>query len=155
MAILLFLVLGCIIIIIIVILSFEWPVSLTTHCTVCIYFSSINIGTLSTPVLTYKNTLNEILVSWSPIVSDTVCGPVTYNISIMPSHGMMMMINNTAYNITGLYYNTNYTITVYAANNAADGEPAMVTVKTPGLYVAPDKCAYNNYSSLILTHIHT
>ena len=49
----------------------------------------------------------------------------------MPSHGMMMMINDTAYNIIGLYYNTNYTITVYATNNAGDGEPAIVTVKTP------------------------
>ena len=90
-------------------------------------------GVLDSPVLTYKNTLSEILVSWSPVGSDTVCGPVTYNITVMPSHGMMMMINDTAYNITGLYYNTNYTITVYATNNAGDGEPATVTVKTsPG-----------------------
>ena len=66
-----------------------------------------------------------------------MCGSVTYNITVMPSHGMMMMINDTAYNITGLYYNTNYTITVYATNNAGDGEPAIVTVKTaPGSYVA-------------------
>ena len=99
-----------------------------------------HIGVPNTPVLTYKNTFNEILVSWSPVGSDTVCGPVTYNITVMPSHGMMMMINDTAYNITGLYYNTNYTITVYATNNhGGDGEPAMVTVKTkllsPGTYV--------------------
>ena len=90
-------------------------------------------GALSTPVLTYKSTLNEILVSWSPVDSDSVCGPVTYNITVMPSHGMMMMINDTAYNITGLYHDTNYTITVYATNNAADGEPATVTVKTMSL----------------------
>ena len=49
----------------------------------------------------------------------------------MPSHGMIMMINDTVYNITGLCYNTNYTITVYATNNAGDGEPDTVTVKTP------------------------
>ena len=90
-------------------------------------------GIPDSPVLTYKSTLNLILVSWLPVGSDTVCGPVTYNITVMPSHGMMMMINHTAYNITGLYYNTNYTITVYATNNAADGEPAIVTVKTKGL----------------------
>ena len=47
----------------------------------------------------------------------------------MPSHGMMMMINNTAYNITGLNYNTNYTIPVYATNNGGHGEPATVTVR--------------------------
>ena len=85
-------------------------------------------GTLSSPVLTYKSTLNEILVSWSPVDSDTVCGPVTYNITVMPSHGMIMMINDTVYNITGLNYNTNYTINVYATNNHTRGEPAAVTV---------------------------
>ena len=90
-------------------------------------------GIPDSPALTYKSTLNLILVSWSPVGSDTVCGPVTYNITVMPSHGMMMMINDTAYNITGLYYNTNYTITVYATNNAGDGEPAIVTVKTKGM----------------------
>ena len=48
----------------------------------------------------------------------------------MPSHGMMMMINDTVYNITGLNYNTNYIITVYATNNAGHGEPGTVTVRT-------------------------
>ena len=68
-----------------------------------------------------------------------MCGPVTYNITVMPSHGMMMMINDTVYNITGLNYNTNYTITVYAANRIGNAEPATVTVRTnyppPGTYV--------------------
>ena len=88
-------------------------------------------GTPNTPVLTYSSTYNEILVSWSPVGSDRVCGPVTYNITVMQSHGMMMMINDTVYNITGLYYNTNYIITVYATNNAGLGEPATVNVRTP------------------------
>ena len=88
-------------------------------------------GTPSSPVLTYKSTLNEVLVSWSPVDSDTVCGPVIYNITVMPSHGMITIINDTVYNITGLYYNTNYTITVYATNDHSSGEPATVTVKTP------------------------
>ena len=61
-----------------------------------------------------------------------MCGPVTYNITVMPSHGTMMMINDTVYNIIGLYYNTKYTITVYATNSAGDGEPATITVKTKG-----------------------
>ena len=60
-----------------------------------------------------------------------MCGPVTYNITVMPSHGTIMMINDTVYNITGLNYNTNYTITVYATNShGGHGEPATVTVKT-------------------------
>ena len=48
----------------------------------------------------------------------------------------MMMINDTVYNITGLNYNTNYIITVYATNNGGHGEPATVTVRIPpGTYV--------------------
>ena len=92
-------------------------------------------GVPSSPVLTYKSTLHEILVSWSPVGGDTVCGPMTYNyyITVMPSHGMIMMINDTVYNITGLYYNTNYIITVYATNDHSSGEPATVTVKTKSL----------------------
>ena len=90
------------------------------------------VGTPSYAVLAYKSTYNEILVSWSPVGSDRLCGPVTYNITVMPSHGMMMMINDTVYNITGLNYNTNYTITVYATNgHGGHGEPATVTVRTP------------------------
>ena len=92
------------------------------------------IGSPSSPVLTYNSKLHEILVSWLPVGSDRVCGPVTYNITVMPSHGMMMMINDTVYNITGLYYNTNYIITVYATNShGSHGEPATVTVRTKPL----------------------
>ena len=87
-------------------------------------------GIPDSPVLTYKSIYNEILVSWSPVGSDRVCRPVTYNITVMPSHGMIMMINDTVYNITGLNYNTNYIITVYATNNGGHGEPATVTVRT-------------------------
>ena len=94
----------------------------------------------NSPVLTHKSTYNEVLVSWSPVDSDRVCGPVTYNITVMPSHGMMMMINDTVYNITGLYYNTNYIITVYATNNAGHGEPATVTVRTE--YPPPGTVTY-------------
>ena len=54
----------------------------------------------------------------------------------MPSHGKMMRINDTVYNITRLNYNNNYIITVYAINNAGHGEPSTVTVRTPpGSYV--------------------
>ena len=66
-----------------------------------------------------------------------MCGPVTYNITVMPSHGMMMMINDTVYNITGLIYNTNYIIIVYATNNGGHGEPATVIVRTK--YPPPGK----------------
>ena len=52
---------------------------------------------------------------------------------------MMMMINDTVYNITGLNYNTNYIITIYATNRIGDAEPATVTVKIlPGTYLLND-----------------
>ena len=101
-------------------------------------------GVHNSPVLTYENTHNEILVSWSPDGSDRVCGPVMYNVTVIPSYGMMMMINDTVYNITGLNYNTNYTITVYATNRIGDAKPAIATVNTkylsPGTYVATVMC---------------
>ena len=63
----------------------------------------------------------------------------------MPSHGMMMMINDTVYNITGLNYNTNYIITVYATNNDGHGEPATVTVKTPPGSIIHKLSAYKQF----------
>ena len=76
-----------------------------------------------------------------------MCGPVTYNITVMPSHGMMMMINDTVYNITGLNYNTNYIITIYATNNVGHGEPATVTVRTKD----PPSGTVSSYSYIIST----
>ena len=58
---------------------------------------------------------------------------MAYNITVMPSHGMMMMINDTIYNITGLNYNTNYTITVYASNSIGKGEQTIITVELKSL----------------------
>ena len=70
-------------------------------------------------------------MSWSPVSSNGVCGPVSYSVTVMPSHGMVMRVNDTAYNITGLHYDTDYTITVYASNNVSNAKPATVTVKIP------------------------
>ena len=120
----------------------------------CFYNLTSPIDVPSSPVLTYESTLNEILVSWSPVHSDTVCGPVTYNITVMPSHSMIMMINDTVYNITGLNYNTNYTINVYATNNAGDGGHTMVTVETKPLPRGAYKC-YHIHSNYACTHICT
>ena len=58
---------------------------------------------------------------------------MSYNVTVMPSHGMVIRVNDTAYNITGLYYGTYYIITVYATNSVGDGEPATVIAWTlPG-----------------------
>ena len=65
----------------------------------------------------------------------------------MPSHGMMMMINDTAYNITGLNSDTYYNITMHLNNKNDDGEPTTVFVKTkllpPGTYIAIFMCSVN------------
>ena len=97
-------------------------------------------------MLTYKSTQNDILLSWSPVDSDTECGPATYNVTVMPSHGMIVKVNDTAYNITGLHNGSSYTITVYATNTASgiDGEPAVLTVKTD-----PLSTGIQNYNVLI------
>jgi len=73
-----------------------------------------------------------INVSWNPpSSSDTVCGPVLYNVTISPSDEVMMMnITNTFYNFTGLRPRTNYTVTVAGINMAGIGESNMITVST-------------------------
>ena len=110
------------------------------HDTYMYYYMNLQFcfptGALKSPVLTYKNTLGDILVSWSPVSSDGVCGPVSYRVAVKPSHGMVKRVNDTAYNITGLNYNTDYTITVYATNGFDKVESAPVTVRIPaGTYV--------------------
>jgi len=93
-------------------------------------------GTPSSPVLSYESAVNEILITWLPFGSDTVCGPVTYNVTVMPSHGTIVRMNDTFYNITGLNNDADYTVTVYASNSFSNGKPAVVTVRTkPGVYV--------------------
>ena len=85
-----------------------------------------------------------------------MCGPVTYNITVMPSHGMIMMINDTVYNITGLHYNTNYTITVLASNNHSSGKPVTVTVKTKPGMLHISKCIIVTYICLcIFFHVRS
>ena len=112
-------------------------------------FASLT-GKPKIPVLTYKRTYNDILVSWSPVSSDGVCGSVSYNVIVMPFYHMFMRINDTAYNITGLNYSTNYTIIVYATNSVGDGESATVTVRTlPGTYITCMQ-GHNNFAVYIL-----
>ena len=88
-------------------------------------------GVLKSPVLTYWRTYNAKIVSWSPVSNDGACGPVSYNVIVNPPDGMVVRVSNTAYKITGLCYDTNYNITVYATNNVGNGEPATIIVKTP------------------------
>ena len=66
------------------------------------------------------------IVSWDPSTSDPVCGPITYNVIISPSDGVVVMIiNDTSYNFTALTPGTNYTVTVAGNNMAGVGESNM------------------------------
>jgi len=70
-------------------------------------------------------------VSWSPPSSDPVCGPVSYDVIISSSDGVIMMrITNTSYNITGLTPGISYTVTVAGINMAGVGKSNMITVST-------------------------
>ena len=72
---------------------------------------------------------NSVIVSWDPV---PVCGPVSYDVTISPSDGVMMMrITDTSYNFTGLQFGTNYTVTVAGRNDARVGEASMIMLYKP------------------------
>ena len=78
--------------------------------------------------------LTDITISWAPVSSDLVCGPVSYNVTISPSDGMMTMrITDTSYNFTGLTSDNNYTVTVAGRNRAGIGESSVHVVSTVSL----------------------
>ena len=54
---------------------------------------------------------NYIVIQIMPIYCG---GAVTYTTTILPSHGQIVVINETIHNITGLTNNTSYVITVDA-----------------------------------------
>ena len=71
-------------------------------------------------------------MSWDPFTSDPVCGPVSYDVTISPSDGVMVMrINDTSYNLTGLQFGTNYTVTVAGRNDAGVGDASVIMFYKP------------------------
>ena len=67
-----------------------------------------------------------VVVSWTPSSGDPVCGPISYNVTISPFDGVMIMnITNTSYNVTTLTPGTNYTVTVTAINMGGAGNSIM------------------------------
>jgi len=70
-------------------------------------------------------------VSWSPPSSDPVCGPVSYDVLISSTDGVVMLrTTNTFYNFTGLRPGTSYTVTMVGINIAGVGKSNMITVST-------------------------
>ena len=55
-----------------------------------------------------------------------MCGPISYDVTISPSDGVMIMsINDTSYNFTALTPGTTYTVTVTVINMAGAGNSIM------------------------------
>ena len=74
----------------------------------------------------------SIAASWDPVTSDPVCGPVSYDVTILPSNGVVMRkITNTTYSFIELTPYTIYNITVTGRNDAGVGESAKVIVNAP------------------------
>ena len=85
--------------------------------------------------------VNGFVVSWDPVSSNPVCGPVSYDVMISSSdEAMMMGINDTSYSVAKSPYNftmltssANLNISVINSNLAGSREPRMIAVKTPEL----------------------
>ena len=104
-----------------------------------IYLSVINLsiilstGPPSINSTTYSDTCltTYTVVSWIPS-SEPLCGPVSYNVTISPSDGVMTIrTTNTYYNFNGLIPGTSYTVTVAGINKAGTGESSTVTLHVP------------------------
>ena len=95
-------------------------------------FMYLYIGPPSTSSITFTEICtSDAAVSWDPFTSNSVCGPVSYDVTISPSDGVVLMrITNTSYNFTGLMPDTNYTVTV-AGRNFAGEESLSETERTP------------------------
>ena len=73
--------------------------------------------------------VNFVAASWDPL-----CGPVSYDVTISPSDGVVMMrITDTSYNFTGLTPDNSYTITVAGRNDAGVGESSMTSFYLPNM----------------------
>jgi len=88
---------------------------------------------------------NFVTISWDPFTSDPVCGPVSYDVTISPSDGVMMMkITDTSYNFTGLQFDTNYTVTVAGRNSAGVGDSSETNFYIPIIIDAVPRSKYIN-----------
>ena len=73
------------------------------------------------------------IVSWDPVTSDSVCGPVSYHVTISPSDGVVMMnLTDTSYKFTGLTPDNSYTVTVAGRSVAGVEESTTRMVSVAG-----------------------
>ena len=84
------------------------------------------IGIPSTPGdITINTSCLSAITSWDQVTSNSICGPVSYDVTVLPSDGVAMMrITDTSYMYTNLKSDNNYTVTVAGRNNAGVGNSA-------------------------------
>ena len=106
--------------------------SLLCHfsCICCTYIGPLTPSAVDLTVSDIFDTSISGL-SWTAPSGDPVCGPISYDVKVSPSDGVMIMsINDTHYDITGLTPATSYNITVISSNMAGAVESIMM-VDTP------------------------
>ena len=86
-------------------------------------------GPPSIDSVTSEICLNDIILSWSVMSDLLACGPVSYNVTIS-SDGMIMMINDTSYNFTGLLPGTIYNVFIEPSNMAGSGQAYTEMIRT-------------------------
>jgi len=84
--------------------------------------------------------VTDFTISWDPVLGDPLCGPVSYDVRISPSDGVVTTLNATTYwvvkfsdDFARLTSASNFTVTVAGVNNGGNGESAMINVDTPDL----------------------
>ena len=78
--------------------------------------------------------VSTFTISWDPVTSDLVCGPVSYNVTISPSDGVRIMrITNTIYSVAITSVASNFNVTVVGVNRVGRGEPRVINTETPEL----------------------
>jgi len=81
--------------------------------------------------------VTDFTLSWDPVLGDPACGPVSYNVTISPSDGVVTTLNywvvKFSNNFTRLTSASNFTVTVAGINSVGNGESAMINVDTPDL----------------------
>ena len=88
------------------------------------------VDMLLPPLVMIETVFNTIALWVPPPVSGVMqCGQVSYHVTITPAHGTLRQISDTFYKITGLNYNTTYSITVFATNDiGGDSDTANITI---------------------------
>ena len=94
---------------------------------------------LPTPVDSITNVetcVNDSTLSWNSVISDSVCGELSYNVTLLLNETQMVTIYTTnvnSYNFTGLSSGAGYTVFVAGRNDVGLGQSSTSTFTTPSM----------------------